>query len=83
MALFSKFAKSHAKQINKAQRWIDSAQAQFATAIEDAQTAEDKFNEIAQDKQKLLDIALEELNEATEKARQAEHFKNKIKSFIE
>lgn len=83
MVLFSKFAKGHAKEIAKAQKWIDSAQAQFATAIEEAELAEKKFSEYEAKKRKDLEKALEELNELTSKKDQAIKFKNKIKTFIE
>jgi transcriptional regulator of heat shock response len=83
LAIFAKFARGHAKQIAKAQKWIDSAQAQFASAIEEAEIAEQRFNEIAQKKEEQIQNMLDELNEASKKARDAENFKNKIKAFIE
>jgi transcriptional regulator of heat shock response len=83
MVIFGKFAKAHAKEIRKAQKWIDSAQAQFASAIEEAEIAEQEFNKIAQKKEEQINEILAELNDVTKKARQAEQFKNKIKQFIE
>lgn len=83
MILLGKFAKGHAKDIAKAQKWIDSAQAQFATAIEEAELAEQKFTDIELKKREELDKALEELNQLSAKKDQAIKFKNKIKDFIE
>lgn len=81
--MFGRFTRSHAKEIAKAQKWIDSAQMQFATAIEEAELAESKFNELAQKKEEQIQKMMDELNEASKKASQAEAFKNKIKQFIE
>ncbi|PGA05618.1 hypothetical protein [Bacillus mycoides] len=83
IVVFGRFARSHAKEIAKAQKWIDSAQLQFATAIEEAELAEQKFNELAQKKEEQIQKMMDELNEASKKASQAEAFKNKIKQFIE
>lgn len=81
--LFSKLARGYAKEISKAQKWIDSAQAQFATAIEEAELAENEFNKIVQAKTKQAQAILEQADEATAKMEQAQKFKNKIKQFIE
>lgn len=83
MVLFGKWAKGHAKEIAKAQKWIDSAQAQFASAIEEAELAEQGFAKAEAKKIEELDKALEELNSIKNSKDQAIKFKNKIKSFIE
>lgn len=83
MVLLGKFAKSHATEIAKAQKWIDSAQNQFASAIEEAEIAEQQFNDLAKRKEEQVNNMLDELNELTAKSRQAEAFKNKVKHFIE
>jgi hypothetical protein len=83
MAIFSKFARSHAKQIAKAQKWIDSAQAQFASAIEEAEIAEQEFNKIAESKMAQVEQLLGEVKDANARMKQAENFKTKIKQFIE
>lgn len=94
MALLGKFAKSHLKDIAKAQRWIDSAQAQFASAIEEAMIAETHFDKVVADQtakaKAIAEKAEKELSEidsiitetSTKKA-QATAFKNKIQSFFE
>lgn len=83
MVIFGKLAKTYSNEIRKAQKWIDSAQAQFASAIEEAEIAEQKFNELARKKEEQINEILDELNDVSKKARQAEQFKNKIKQFIE
>lgn len=83
MILLGKFAKGHAKEIKKAQRWIDSAQSQFASAIEEAEIAEQKFSEIEEQKRLLIENAMKELNDLSTQKDQAIKFKNKIKQFIE
>jgi len=81
--LLGKLIKGHKNDIAKAQRWIDSAQYQFASAIEEAELAEVQFAKVEETKRKQLEKALEELNELTAKKDQATKFKNKIKQFIE
>lgn len=83
MILLGKWAKGHAKEVAKAQRWIDSAQAQFASAIEEAEIAEQKFEQVEYAKRQQLEKALEELNELASKKESARKFKEKIKTFIE
>jgi hypothetical protein len=83
MILLGKFAKAHVKDIKKAQKWIDSAQAQFASAIEEAELAEQSFAKVEDKKREQIEEALQELNEIAGKKDQAIKFKNKIKQFIE
>lgn len=80
--LFSKLAKGYAKEISHAQKWIDSAQAQFAKAIEEAELAEKEFDQIAQAKLKQAESIMEQVGEATEKMEQAKRFKDKITKFV-
>lgn len=81
--LLGKFAKGYATEISKAQKWIDSAQAQFASAVEEAEVAEREFDKIAKAKIEQADSIMEQAREATQKMEQAAKFKNKIKMFIE
>jgi hypothetical protein len=83
LVIFSKFARGHAKQIRKAQKWIDSAQAQFASAVEEAEIAEKEFNKIAESKMEQVEKLLDEVKDANARMKQAENFKTKIKQFIE
>jgi len=83
MVIFGKFAKAHVKEIKSAQRWIDSAQSQFASAIEEAGIAEQQFAKAEATKRDQLEKALVELNELTAKKEHAIKFANKIKQFIE
>lgn len=83
MVLLGKFAKGYAKEIAKAQKWIDSAQAQFATAIEEAEIAEREFDKIAQAKSEQARDIMKQAQEAQDKMKQAQKFKEKIKTFIE
>jgi hypothetical protein len=82
LVLFGKAVKGHEKEIKKAQSWIDSAQAQFANAIQEAELAEKQFEKVETEKRELIDKALEEINELSAKKKQAVDFKNKMKSFI-
>lgn len=82
MLLFGKWASTHPQEIAKAQKWIDSAQSQFAQAVEEAGLAEKHFEEIAGKKEAELEKIMAELNEATIKAKKASEFKEKIQSFI-
>ncbi|MED1125528.1 hypothetical protein [Bacillus atrophaeus] len=83
LALFSKFAKGHSKQIAKGQKWIDSAQATFASAVEEAELAEKKFDFVVSDAEKKIAELQSILDQSKEKKTQASNFKNKIQSFIE
>lgn len=83
MAIFSKFAKGHAKEIKKAQKWIDNAQATFASAIEEAQTAEEKFDKVVADTEQKVSELQEVANDAMARKEEAIKFKNKIQTFFE
>ena len=83
MAIFSKLAKGHAKEINKAQKWIDSAQATFASAIEEAQIAEEKFDAVVTDAQSKINDLQKIVDETEAKKQQAVNFKKKINTFME
>jgi phosphopantetheine adenylyltransferase len=83
MAIFSKFAKGHAKQIAKAQKWIDNAQATFASAIEEAEIAERKFDEVVADAQAKMEELQKTLDETNARKEQAVKFKQKIQSFLD
>lgn len=83
MILLGAFAKGHKKEIAKAQKWIDSAQAQFASAIEEAQIAEQEFDRIASDKMKQADDLIVEANEIASKVKQARNFKQKLMEFVQ
>lgn len=83
MAIFSKFAKGHTKQIAKAQKWIDNAQATFASAIEEAMIAEEKFNAVVADAEKKIAELQDVANDATARKEQTIKFKNKIQSFLD
>ncbi|MDY7043675.1 hypothetical protein RVS70_05600 [Virgibacillus sp. M23] len=93
MAIFSKLAKSHSKQINKAQKWIDNAQATFASAIQEAQIAEEKFDKIVEDAQQQIDKLRASTQQEIDKLEatisdsnvrkeKTVNFKNKIENFI-
>jgi uncharacterized protein YoxC len=83
LALLGKYAKTHEKQIAKAQKWIDSAQSQFASAIEEAELSEQHYEKVASDIQLKMDELSKVFIETMAKKNQAVAFKNKIKSFIE
>ncbi|MFJ8247307.1 hypothetical protein [Peribacillus asahii] len=83
LALVGKYAKTHEKDIKKAQKWIDSAQSQFASAMEEAELAEQKFADFEAKKRAEVEKSLEELNEISSKKETAIKFKNKVKQFIE
>lgn len=82
LALLGKYAKTHMKEINKAQRWIDSAQAQFASAIEEATISEQKFDSVVSDAQAKIDELQSVLDEAQARKEQAIAFKNKLQDFL-
>lgn len=83
LVLFGKWAKTHEKEIAKSQKWIDSAQGLFASAVEEAMMAEEGFRKIEISKRQQAEKAIAELNEASAKKEQAIKFKNKVQQFIE
>lgn len=82
LALLGKYAKAHAKEIAKAQKWIDSAQSAFASAIEEATISEAKADAVIADVQEKISELQEVLREAESKKEQALAFKDKIQSFL-
>lgn len=82
-ALLGKYAKTHSKDIAKAQRWIDSAQAQFASAVEEAELSEQHWEKVASGLEAQAEKLSKEYEEIMAKKNQATSFKNKIKQFIE
>lgn len=82
LVLFGKAVKGHEKEIAKAQSWIDSAQAQFANALQEAELAEKHFDKVEKEKREAIEKALEEINELVTKKQQAVDFKEKMKQFI-
>jgi len=83
LALLGKYAKTHEKQIAKAQAWIDSAQSQFANAIEEAELSEKHYEKVASEIQVKIQDLQKMYDETIGKQEQATAFKNKIKSLIE
>lgn len=82
MAIFSKFAKSHSSQINKAQKWIDNAQATFADAIEEAKVAESKFDEVTSRAETEIAELQAILDDTNDRKAQAVKFKQKMEDFM-
>ncbi len=83
MALIGKYAKTHAKQIAKANSWLDSAQAQFASALEDASIAEKKIDSVVADAETKIAELQAVVDKANAHKEQAVKFKNKIQSFLD
>lgn len=83
LAFLGKQAKAHEKEIKKAQNWIDSAQAQFASAIEESEKAEQHFDEVAQTLEAKLRASQATLSSVLAQKEQATKFKQKMKKFIE
>lgn len=82
MVLLAKFVKSHAKEVAKANKWLDSAQAQFATAIEEANIAEAEVDVLIERKEVQVKAMLEEIDELFELKGQANTFKSKLQDFL-
>lgn len=83
MAIFGKLAKGHAKDIEKAQKWIDNAQATFASAMEEATIAEKEFDKvIASTEQKVSELQ-DFANDAYKRKEDAIKFKKNMQSFFE
>ncbi len=94
MAMLSKLARSHAGKINKAQKWIDHAQLQFDRAIAEAELAERKFDEVANEAQEQIAKLEAEIAEKTAKLKEviaeteakkakAVNFKQKMQTFLD
>lgn len=81
-ALFGYYAKTHEKQINKAQKWIDSAQETFASAVEEAIISEKQFDEIIKDANEKIAELQAILNDAESKKAEAIQFKNNIQKLL-
>ncbi|KEK23959.1 hypothetical protein [Bacillus gaemokensis] len=82
MALLGKYAKAHSKEIAKAQKWIDSAQSSFATALEEAELSEKKVDAVIEEAQAKIAELENVIREAEAKKSQAVSFKNKINEFL-
>lgn len=94
IVLFGRFTKRHESKINSAQKWIDTAQANFANAVQEAQIAEEKFDEVIADAEKKKEKLLADIEKRVSdlqstvddtkvRKQQATNFKNKIQTFLD
>jgi ribosomal protein L16 Arg81 hydroxylase len=83
MALFGKFAKSHQKEIQKAQKMLQSAQHMFAQALEEAEIADRKLDAVIEDaKAKMFELQ-KTIDESIRSKEKNAKFKEKIQQFID
>lgn len=82
LALVGRYAKAHKKDIKKAQKWIDSAQAGFASAIEEAEISSNKFDEIIEDAISKINELQEIIEDAKSRKSQAVSFKEKVENLV-
>lgn len=83
MVIFSKFVRKYEKQIKQANKWIDGAQAQFASAIEESEIAEKKFDEILKEIEEEMAELQATYLDIKSKKEDAERFKKNIKSILD